>query len=1696
MWDFTDRRLDLFRRRFRSRHEMLFACCLWAVLASLFLWAAPRAQTENFPSVLITQAVDESKLVTLAGNTRPEARAKYDRGRVADNFLMKHVLLLLKRSPEQERDLEKFIDDLHDASSPVFHRWLTAAEFGERFGVAKQDRDTIKDWLRSHGFKVNVDYPSGQLIDFSGTAGQIRETFHTEIHNLNVNGTRHIANMSDPRIPAALAPAAVGVVSLHDFRPHAMFAPRADYTVSESGTKYYLVVPGDLATIYNLNPLFSEGISGQGQTIVVIEDSDVYTDADWTSFRSVFSLSSYTDGSFTQINPAPPSGTNNCSDPGANGNDREAIIDAEYASAAAPSAAIVLASCANTTTFGGLIALQNLLNESSTPPALVSMSYGECEAGNGASSNAAFSSTFQQAVAEGVSVFVSAGDHGAAACDISDPDAIYGIAITGWGSSPYNVSVGGTDFGDTFAGTNSTYWTAGNSKTYESARSYVPEIPWNDSCASSLLAEFEGFSQTYGSSGFCNSSKGEANFQNTVGGGGGPSACATGTPAVSGFVGGTCAGWPKPSYQSILGNPGDGVRDIPDVSLFAATGVWLHYYPYCFSGSGGAPCTEAPVNWPGAGGTSFSSPIMAGIQALVNQKAGARQGNPNFVYYSLAAAEYGTTGDKACSSTLGKAADSSCIFYDVTQGDNDVDCVGTQSLVDCYLPSGSIGVLSTSNDAYQPAFATTTGWDFGSGIGTVNAYNLVNNWPAGFTLTANPSTLSVGQGGQETSAITITPSNGFSGTVTFTASGLPEGVTAAFTPNPSSSGTTLTLTASATAAPGTFAVTVTGTSNSAVQTLPLSLTVTPSFTLSAAPSTLSVVQGSQGTSTITVTPASGFSGSVTLSASGLPSGVTAKFSPNPVTSTSTLTLTASATAATGTATVTLTGIAGSVTQTTTINLTVTPAPSFSLSANPSSLTVTQGSEGTGTITITPSNGFSGNVTLAASGLPKGVTAAFTPNPATSTSTITLTASATAATGPATVTITGTSGSLTETTTISLTVSATPTFTLSANPSTLSIVQGSQGTSTITITPAGGFSGSVTLSASGLPSGVTAAFTPNPATSTSTLTLTASATAATGTSTVTVTGISGSLTGTTTISLTVTSPPSFTLSANPSSLSIVPGGQGTSTITITPANGFSGSVTLSASGLPSGVTAAFNPNPATSTSTLTLTASASAATGTVTVTITGTSGSLTGTTTLNLTVNPAPSYTLSANPSSLTIPQGSQGTSTITITPANGFSGSVTLSASGLPNGVTAAFSPNPATSTSTLTLTASTTASPGTATVTVTGISASLTATTTVTVKVTLAPSYALSANPSSLTITQGTQGTSTITITPANGFSGSVTFSASGLPSGVTAAFSPNPASSTSTLTLTASASASVGTATVIVTGTSGTLGATATITLTVNPLGNFTLKAKPTTLNIFLGGSGTSTITISSQSNFNSAVTLSAGGLPSGVTATFKTNPATPPADGATTSVLTLTASATAATGTATVTVSGTSGSLSHSATIALTVASGAQTAVYDSTLGAPECANAGTSCDSGPSLLLGRGQMSGGAEPNQPNTIKNSCADGSVGTFHTEESNDRIVVTSTSGALTHGKTATVTATVWAWSATQDFLDLYYAANASNPTWVFIKTISPTATGAQELSATFKLPTGSLQAVRAQFRYLGTASSCTTGSYNDHDDLIFTVQ
>lgn len=698
----------------------------WLVVSTLLaaIAATGSAQTAE-PRALIRERIDESRLVRLAGNTRPEANHRNDLGRVPDDLPL-DMFLQLKRSPEREVAAREFVESLTDTSSGNFHHWISATEYGRRFGAAPEDIATLTGWLRSHGFIVNGVTANNLTIDFSGDAGQVREALHTEIHHLAVDGKRLFANMSDPQIPAALAPAVEGVVSLHNFPPHPMLVPRSQYTIPSVA---YPVVPGDLATIYNLNPAFAAGYTGLGQTIVLVEDTDLYNaTGDWSVFRQTFGLNQYTHGSLAQVHPAPGTGGPACADPGINNDDIEAALDVEWASAAAPDATIVMASCAGTTNFGGFIALENLLSNGGPLPGVVSISYGEMETVSGATLNSYIATLYQTAAAAGVSVFVAAGDGGAAG--FVTMAAVFGINVSGWASTPYNVAVGGTDFGDTAAGTEGNFWNVTNGQYYNSALSYVPEIPWNDSCASSVAARHDRYATGYGPGGLCAASPFLAS---TIGGSGGPSACATGAPNIDFAVSGTCAGYEKPAWQNVFGNPNDGIRDLPDVSLFASNGFWGHYYVLCFSAM--ASCASAPSEWVGIGGTSASAPIMAGIQALINQAlATNNSGNPNPVYYHIAQDEYASAaGTAACNSSTGPA--STCSFNDVTEGDNVSTCAGAFS---CYLDGEALGALSTSNTSYEPAYAATPGWDFATGLGSVNAYNLLKAFVASMTPTSSP----------------------------------------------------------------------------------------------------------------------------------------------------------------------------------------------------------------------------------------------------------------------------------------------------------------------------------------------------------------------------------------------------------------------------------------------------------------------------------------------------------------------------------------------------------------------------------------------------------------------------------------------------------------------------------------------------------------------------------------------------------------------------------------------------------------------------------------------------------------------------------------------------------------------------------------------------------------------------------------------
>ncbi len=477
----------------------------------------------------------------------------------------------------------------------------------------------------------------------------------------------------------------------------------------------------------------------------------------------------------------------------------------------------------------------------------------------------------------GISVFVSSGDEGAASCDANKTVATHGIAVSGFTSTPYNVSVGGTDFGDFYANLQtggpalSTYWSSSNSTADGSALSYIPEIPWNDSCASELIYTTPAqagvaYTQSYGATGFCNSATGKADFRTTGSGSGGPSTYEVGS---------------KPTWQSVLGNPSDNTRDIPDVSLFAANGVWDHFLLYCLSDTaeGGTPCNYASSNFTNvlddlaAGGTSFASPIMAGIQALINQNADATigQGNPNPRYYALGDIEYGGGGSTACNSSLGAGIGSGCVFNDVTLGDIDVNCSGTAAADDCFGTSGTgknavDGALSTSTSALSIAYGTNSGWDFATGLGSVNAWNLIQDWTSVVTTTAVSTSLTPSPFGQSvTFTATITPGigNTETGTVTWSAN-------TGCAVSTVSSGTATCTTTVLPVGTDTVTAAYSGDSNYATSTCSFSETIQPvaTITVGTSPSGLAfTVDGTSYTSTQSFTWVVGSTHSLSTTAS-------------------------------------------------------------------------------------------------------------------------------------------------------------------------------------------------------------------------------------------------------------------------------------------------------------------------------------------------------------------------------------------------------------------------------------------------------------------------------------------------------------------------------------------------------------------------------------------------------------------------------------------------------------------------------------------------------------------------------------------------------------------------------------------------------------------------------------------------------------
>jgi hypothetical protein len=738
-----------------------------------------RALAQNAPApARITQAVDEANLTILKGNTYFLARAKYDRGAAPSSLPMNRMLLVLQRSPQQESALEQLLDQQQDQSSPNYHQWLTPQQFGQQFGPSDQDVEKITSWLQSHGFQVASISNGRTVIEFSGTAGQVQEAFNTAIHKYSVPSKSgaledHWANSADPSIPTALAPVVAGIDTLHNFPRKAMHVVGGAYTKNtETGIikplgpatsatsswttgcgqqTCYFLGPYDFAAIYNVSALWngSPAIDGTGQTIAIIGESDVDF-KDIEGFQNMFGLPTK-DPVLVLDGP----------DPGVVGGDEtESDLDLEWSGSVAKGAIIdfVIAATTNTT-LGVDLAAQHAVDHNIAP--IISESYGICELGVGTTGNQFYSGLWQQAAAQGITVLIAAGDSGSAGCDSQDnpppAPAEYGLQVSGFASTPYNVAVGGTDFND--LSNPSTYWNASNAATTQaSAKGYIPEIPWDDSCTSIAIVFF----------GYSSNALTSCNNQNlldvavwTVGGSGGKSACTVN----DGNNPSSCSGgYGKPSWQTGKGVPSDGKRDLPDVALFASGGyISGSAYIICeadFNNNHQPYCSAQNQEFLTVGGTSASTPSFAGIMSMVVQKTASRQGNANYILYQLAA-------QSGASCTSSGTPASTCIFYDITTGTNAMPCDDTGAApVNCG-PAGGLGI------GILTGYNSTAGYDLTTGLGSVNAANLVNKWstitsalkPSATTLSLNPTT-SVPHGTAVTVHIGVTPTPPGTGTAT------------------------------------------------------------------------------------------------------------------------------------------------------------------------------------------------------------------------------------------------------------------------------------------------------------------------------------------------------------------------------------------------------------------------------------------------------------------------------------------------------------------------------------------------------------------------------------------------------------------------------------------------------------------------------------------------------------------------------------------------------------------------------------------------------------------------------------------------------------------------------------------------------------------------------------------------------------------
>jgi subtilase family serine protease len=925
--------------------------------------------------------IQEQGTIPLSKSLPRRAQAEYDRGPVEPTLRLDYMTLVIKPSPAQQKALAQLLAQQQDPASANYHKWLTPAQFADQFGLSSGDLTQVTSWLKSQGFKVLSVAGGRNAVVFSGTAAQVQRTFKAEVHYYNVDGEEHLANSTPLMIPGALNGIVGTIRGVHNFGMHPASARALNSFQSPRRNLYderfafpNFLAPVDVSTIYDLGPLYNATtpINGTGQKIAVIGRTDVFL-ADLNDFRTGFGLSSIsgcttgTSGLITACNTTnfryvvvgTDSGTISAGDLG------ESDLDIEWTGAVASGAQIIFV---NGQTNDGIDdALAAAINPPSGPPlaTVVSMSYGICEAESGN-----LETELMQGNAEGVTILNSSDDIGSAGCDFNPPSpqtvpykgAALGLAVSYPASSPEVTAVGGTGISVANDTAPNAYFSTTNGSTFGNALKYVPETAWNDD------ESLGGFCASNPQYTFCNPTESLAitnaqTFQENYWisqGGGGASNCynENGSVCTSGFA--------QPSWQNgltVSGAP-TGVRWVPDVSFLASPdlpgyifctpqdpgGTPPVYTSTCASGIFFAVDTYASI----VGGTSVSTPVFAGMVAMLNQYLGSSGlGNINPRLYALA------------------QTPANGVFHKDVVGDNMVYCqAGTPAAQPAAIRCPAGGVMG-----YSAANAdSTTGYNLVTGLGSIDANNLALSWSdtrATTTTTISASASTVNQGTSVTFTATVTPSTA-TGTVNFYNNGSTTALGSGTLTSGVATFATTTLPGGANSVTAGYAGD--STNNTSTSTTPAVVNVTASdFTIGANPGTVTVVAGHTSTTPVTVTiaPVNGFNQTVTFTCTNasLPTGATCNFTPATVTpdgthsSTTLLTFTTVANTPAATTSITVTGTSSGATHSTTVALTVTATDqSFTLAATAASYQVLAGQSVVATVNLTPVNGFNTPVT--------------------------------------------------------------------------------------------------------------------------------------------------------------------------------------------------------------------------------------------------------------------------------------------------------------------------------------------------------------------------------------------------------------------------------------------------------------------------------------------------------------------------------------------------------------------------------------------------------------------------------------------------------------------------------------------------------------------------------------------------------------